>query len=178
MRTECNYLFNLTLSRDLLLDSNSGLLPLTGANWAGDGFTQGGLDSGKTGDKDTLVASGEGYQGFPSEVCLGIELTRDYSQSPQVEFTVGYRTNGMQTRKGTLLWDDVAIATVTAHDPQESLRTKTVTVSTTKFDFSPGEHAFTIQASESPDITADFFEVDAVRITTLLSPTESQIRVY
>ena len=171
-------LFEITPSLDLATGPTTGLLPLTGANWAGDDYTQGGLDGEKTGDKDTLVASGEGFLGFPAEVCLGIELTRDYSQSPQVEFTVGYRTNGMQTRKGTVLWDDVEITTITAHDPQESLRTKTVTVSNTEFDFSPGEHAFTIQATESPDITADFFEVDAVRITTLLSPAESQLRVY
>lgn len=145
-------------------DLEGEILSLLGANWLGDLYTEGGLDAGLPGDADTLVASADGFAGYPQKASLIVNLTLDYSRSVLVELTVGYRTNSMQTRVGTLLWDGQPILTCNAYAPTEQLQVKKVLLTTLDFSFAQGPHRLEIQAKDDPANDWDLFEVDAIGI--------------
>ena len=146
------------------LSTDGELFSLTGANWAGDASTQGGIDTGLEGDKDTLVASADGYLGYPPQASLVIQLTEDYSRAPYVEMEVGYRTNSSQAPIGIVLWDGQEVLSCHPNHPTEALLTKTVRLSPTAFSFSKGTHLLEIKALGDLSSSMDFFEVDAIRI--------------
>jgi hypothetical protein len=140
------------------------LFPLQGANWSGDVFTQGGIDSGLEGDSDALVVSADGYLGYPSHTSMVLTLQEDYSRAPFVEIEVGYRANSAQAPIGTLLWDGREVLACHPNQPEEGLLTKTARLSTTGFSFSKGSHILEIGTQGSSSNPTDLFEVDAIRI--------------
>ncbi len=139
-------------------------LSLDGANWAGDANMTGGLDAGMAGDADALVASGSGYSSYPTTYDFAITLAEEYSRSPYVEFTIGFRLNSMQTSIGIVKWDGVPLCVCHANDAVEQLGAKRVRVATSEFDVSAGGHVLTVEAVDTPENTYDFFEVDAVQV--------------
>jgi hypothetical protein len=140
------------------------VLGLAGANWTGDASTQGGLDDGLAGDKDTMTVSADGVLGFPASVSLAVNLTRDYSRNLQVAIWIGYRSNTQQAKVGTILWDGKPLSSCYGYGALEQLLTRKIIVNTSDFNFSPGSHTVTIQATNDVANDADFLEVDAIKI--------------
>ncbi len=156
------FLFLLPLSSAFSVDEE--ILSLAGANWSGDTNTLGGIDAGLEGDTDALVASADGYLGFPSQASLLIQVKEDYSRAPFVEFEIGYRVNSSQAATGIVLWEGQEVLACHPNHPGEGLLTKTIRISPTGFSLSRGTHLFEIKAMGDSSNSTDLFEVDAIRI--------------
>lgn len=137
---------------------------LKGGNWAGDAFTEGGLDAGLDGDRDALVASADQFLGYPGKVSLSVFLEEDCTRAPFVEIEIGFRTNSMQSAGGVITWDGKPLVTCHPQGPIESLKTKKVLIQTMDFSFSMGTHLLEITALGDAGSTTDLFELDALVI--------------
>ncbi|MHB0998565.1 MAG: hypothetical protein ACYC27_04905 [Armatimonadota bacterium] len=137
---------------------------LRNANWQGDSLTSGGLDTGLSGDRSALCASADNSEGFTQSASMPLNLANDYSGEETVKLTIGYRRNTLQTSRGTVLWDGKPVLVCTPRLNEEKLDTVSVTLPGKLFK--SGKHILEIQAMNEISTSPDFFEIDAIQISS------------
>ena len=86
-------------------------------NWAGDACTIGGMDAGLDGDGHTIVISGKNDMNFPSSMDIDIDLSKDFSVFPKVQFQIGIRS--LSSEEASFLQSHSNVRTVFAEDAND-----------------------------------------------------------
>lgn len=135
---------------------------LRNANWQGDSFTTGGLDTGLSGDSRALCASANNSDGFSQTASIQVILSNDYSQTAEVDVIIGYRRNPLQAVDAKVLWDGKTILDCRPKLDIEKMDTASLVLPGNLFK--TGKHTLEIQAKDQSDTSPGYFEVDAIQI--------------
>ncbi len=155
------------------------IIPMTGANWAGDGGTWGGLDADAnlTSDRAAIIVKSEST-GFPTALEYHVKLSSDFTCS-SMRVTIGLRRNQRMVKNGEVYWDGKLLASCHPYletgllNGRDSLLGEvTITCASGEYNFSPGEHTIKLSVLPSEPF-GSLFQIDSILLESIPDAAKS-----